>query len=172
MRCPTTSADVAMLMTISQRHRLRAIGKHSRANCVIDVLSEHLLRAHVAGSPENQASRSGTRHGIVYSRARQRRTHARAMNRIEGGIAICGPAGASRACVLRPDRRTEGEVAESIPSILGDVMAHELGHLMLRPPGHSLDGIMRPNVPVRPRSLDTFTKSQAREILLRLSQLP
>jgi len=56
----------------------------------------------------------------------------------------------------------------SIPSILGDVMAHELGHLLLPPPGHSADGIMRPGVTITLRATDTFTKTQAREILSRL----
>jgi hypothetical protein len=60
----------------------------------------------------------------------------------------------------------------SIPSILGDVMAHQLGHLLLPLPGHSPDGIMRPGVHLELRATDTFTKSQAREILSRLRQVP
>jgi hypothetical protein len=31
---------------------------------------------------------------------------------------------------------------QSLPTILGDVMAYELGHLLLPAPGHSLSGIM------------------------------
>jgi hypothetical protein len=60
----------------------------------------------------------------------------------------------------------------SIPSILGDVMAHELGHLLLPLPGHSADGIMRPGVNIKLVPTETFTKSQAREILSRLRQVP
>jgi hypothetical protein len=58
--------------------------------------------------------------------------------------------------------------AQSIPGILGDVMAHELGHLLLAPPGHSAWGIMRSGVNVRVLPAGTFTKAQAREILVRL----
>jgi hypothetical protein len=61
--------------------------------------------------------------------------------------------------------------SNSILSILGDVMAHELGHLLLPPPGHSLGGIMRPNVMIRWAPAPTFSKSQAVEILRRLRQL-
>jgi hypothetical protein len=57
-------------------------------------------------------------------------------------------------------------------SILGDVMAHELGHLMLPPPGHSPDGIMRRGVDIEIGPIETFTTSQAREILFRLRQVP
>ena len=43
---------------------------------------------------------------------------------------------------------------------LGDVMAHELGHLIL-PPGHSNAGIMRPTVNMRSRGVETFTEDEA-----------
>jgi hypothetical protein len=61
--------------------------------------------------------------------------------------------------------------SNSILSVLGDVMAHELGHLLLPWSGHSLDGIMRRNVTIRWVPAPTFSKSQAVEILCRLRQL-
>jgi hypothetical protein len=57
-----------------------------------------------------------------------------------------------------------------ILGILGDVMAHELGHLMLPLPGHSSSGIMRPNVNLHVAPGETFSKPQARQILARLRQ--
>ena len=60
----------------------------------------------------------------------------------------------------------------SIVNILGDVMAHELGHLLLPLPGHSADGIMRTGVYIRARRLETFTPPQAREIVCRLRRVP
>src|SRR5512138_996735 len=60
----------------------------------------------------------------------------------------------------------------STASLLGDVIAHELGHLMLPPPAHSARGIMRSGVDVLARPIETFTPPQAREILTRLSQTP
>jgi len=50
---------------------------------------------------------------------------------------------------------------------LGDVMAHELGHLML-PPGHSNVGIMRPSINMTSRRLETFTEEEAAQIRGRL----
>lgn len=46
---------------------------------------------------------------------------------------------------------------------LGDVIAHELGHLML-PAGHSNVGIMRPSINMTSRRLETFTDAQATHI--------
>jgi hypothetical protein len=61
----------------------------------------------------------------------------------------------------RSDRSTAG--------ILGDVIAHELGHLMLPTPGHSLRGIMRRDVETHVRPIETFTWPQARRIVARLA---
>ena len=55
--------------------------------------------------------------------------------------------------------------------VLGDVMAHELGHLLLPSTAHSLVGIMRPNIDKAFRATETFTKLQARAILIRLQQI-
>jgi hypothetical protein len=46
---------------------------------------------------------------------------------------------------------------------LGDVIAHELGHLML-PAGHSNVGIMRPSINMTSRRLETFTDVEAAQI--------
>jgi hypothetical protein len=46
---------------------------------------------------------------------------------------------------------------------LGDVIAHELGHLML-PPGHSIVGIMRPSINMMSRRVETFTKEEAAQL--------
>src|SRR5262245_48767388 len=45
----------------------------------------------------------------------------------------------------------------------GDVIAHELGHLML-PVGHSNVGIMRPSINMTSRRLETFTEAEAAQI--------
>jgi hypothetical protein len=58
----------------------------------------------------------------------------------------------------------------SAASLLGDVIAHELGHLMLPSARHSARGIMRSGVEVQVRPIETFTDPQARQILARLNQ--
>jgi hypothetical protein len=50
-----------------------------------------------------------------------------------------------------------------VVSTLGDVIAHELGHLIL-PAGHSRAGIMRPSVNMISRRVETFTQEEAVQI--------
>jgi len=57
----------------------------------------------------------------------------------------------------------------SLATLLGDVLAHELGHLMFPSPQHSAQGILRPGVDVHARALETFTDPQARQIVSRLT---
>ncbi len=54
---------------------------------------------------------------------------------------------------------------------LGDVIAHEVGHLMLGANSHSSSGIMRPNVNVRELQLQSFNNPQARAIRRSLADL-
>jgi hypothetical protein len=78
--------------------------------------------------------------------------------------------GVSRAHVIYD--RVEALTARSqrsAASLLGDVIAHELGHLMLPSPRHSARGIMRSGVYVQARALETFTDPQARQIVSRLT---
>lgn len=61
-------------------------------------------------------------------------------------------------------RQTNGSV------VLGRVMAHEIGHLLLPAGTHSRSGIMRPEVDFEIRSVHSFTRDQAdtmRALLLR-----
>jgi len=60
----------------------------------------------------------------------------------------------------------------SVGSILGDVIAHELGHLLLPTLSHSFTGIMRPNVRLEWSIVETFNEVQARHIRSRLRQPP
>jgi hypothetical protein len=58
---------------------------------------------------------------------------------------------------------TEPIPPRDIVTTLGDVMAHELGHLIL-PPGHSNVGIMRPTLNMMSRRVETFTQQEAAQI--------
>ena len=48
--------------------------------------------------------------------------------------------------------------------LLGRVIAHELGHVLLPPNSHSLHGIMRGNIDLWQENPDRFTRNQARVI--------
>lgn len=54
-----------------------------------------------------------------------------------------------------------------VVTLLGDVMAHELGHLML-PRGHSAVGLMQPTINMRSQRVETFSQSESSEIHARL----
>ncbi len=53
--------------------------------------------------------------------------------------------------------------------LLGRVMAHEIGHLLLREGSHSPSGIMRDHLNLKTRRAETFTTLQAQEILVALN---
>ena len=55
---------------------------------------------------------------------------------------------------------------------VGDVIAHEVGHLVLRTNSHSRSGIMRANVDVHGMQLLSFDKTQAGTIRARLMDVP
>jgi hypothetical protein len=57
----------------------------------------------------------------------------------------------------------------NIVTTLGDVMAHELGHLIL-PPGHSTVGIMRPTLNMMSRRVETFTELEGEQLRTLLRQ--
>jgi len=59
--------------------------------------------------------------------------------------------------------------SQTIPGLLGDVIAHELGHFLLPPPGHSPGGIMRPELDSKSWAIRTFTAKQEQEIHTRLA---
>jgi hypothetical protein len=52
----------------------------------------------------------------------------------------------------------------NVRRLLGRVIAHELGHVLLPPNSHSLHGIMRGNIDVGLENPDRFTRDQARVI--------
>jgi hypothetical protein len=90
---------------------------------------------------------------------------------VDNALGLAAPA-AHRAHVYY-DRvvAMQGGSRRSIGSILGDVIAHELGHLLLPPPSHSFTGIMRPNVSFD-WPIETFTEAEARQIRSQLRQAP
>ena len=77
---------------------------------------------------------------------------------------------ARRAYVLY-DRIAHGEVRSSrdVGAALGDVMAHEIGHLMLPAHSHSATGFMRSSLDMHSDFLQSFDEGQARLIRIGLT---
>jgi hypothetical protein len=55
-------------------------------------------------------------------------------------------------------------------SLIGDVIAHEVGHLLLPESGHTRDGVMRPNLETRRHTAGRFTDAQAAALRERLAR--
>ena len=70
------------------------------------------------------------------------------------------------------DRVLQTQALRPTPMVLGDVMAHELGHLMLLSHKHSREGIMKPAIEQRLLAIASFTSSEAQEIAARIRMLP
>jgi hypothetical protein len=70
------------------------------------------------------------------------------------------------------DRVLQTQALRPTPMVLGDVMAHELGHLMLLSHKHSREGIMKPAIEQRLLAIASFTSSEAQEIAARIRTLP
>ena len=87
-----------------------------------------------------------------------------AMDKVGTDVMGQGAPFAGRAYVYYNRVRQLGLIPpRDVGTTLGDVIAHELGHLML-PPGHSNLGIMRPRINMLSRALETFTEAEAANV--------
>ncbi len=63
------------------------------------------------------------------------------------------------------------ELSDDSSTLLGQVLAHEVGHLLMPRQGHSPDGIMRARMnPAQPRQLTFFTAAQAHMMRVTLTK--
>jgi hypothetical protein len=62
------------------------------------------------------------------------------------GVAFLGEDGTGKYCDVFFDRieRADQNFGTGVPAVIGTVIAHELGHLLLGSQAHSSQGIMRP----------------------------
>lgn len=88
---------------------------------------------------------------------------------VSNDVGVMGQAvpSAGRAYIYYDRVQQRAMVVNGVANMLGDVIAHELGHLLL-PLGHSSRGIMRPRFDQAMRPLQTFTESEATAIKQRL----
>ena len=100
---------------------------------------------------------------LLLSRAMAEKTIS--ANGIEDGVLGQAHPRSGRASIFH-DRIARA--AKYFPICLGDVIAHEVGHLLLGTNSHSRGGIMRMNVTVDTILLRSFEKGQAEAIRTRL----
>ena len=159
---------------------------HNRANVSADVLARagaHVTRVYAAADidilwhpGDGPAPASDLRLTIVITRTPP--------SMLSAGRAVLGTAAESerrcgRVAYALWQRAVEFASAENraVEMVLGYVIAHEVGHLLLPPPSHSASGIMRATW--NPEDLDDaerdrlrFTDEQARQIRRRIASEP
>jgi hypothetical protein len=88
------------------------------------------------------------------------------------GFAPCGASADCQIAYIFYDRIEELARRTAVPigRILGLAIAHEIGHMLLPPPSHSREGIMRSALDLKRSFLPLFTVTQAGAIRTRLVQ--
>jgi hypothetical protein len=78
-------------------------------------------------------------------------------------------AGSGRAYIFTSRVQDAGlKYGATFEALLGRVIAHEVGHVLLPYPSHSNTGIMKENLIVRTRRVETFTPREGELLLLSL----
>ena len=90
---------------------------------------------------------------------------------IKDGVLGQAHVSGGRASIFCDRIATTPGAPKYFPIPLGDVIAHEVGHLLLGANSHSRSGIMRANVDVRALHLQSFEKTQAHTIRTTLMAL-
>jgi len=91
--------------------------------------------------------------------------------RIKDGVLGLGHPEGGRASIFCDRIATTSGALQHLGIPLGDVIAHEVGHLLLGANSHSRSGIMRANVNVRAVQLQSFERTQALTIRTTLMAL-
>lgn len=88
-----------------------------------------------------------------------------AAERLPAGVLGQAAHGAHRAYILHQRvRETAASYTRHLGILLGTVIAHEIGHLLLPERGHSMVGLMRADVELRSRLPPEFTPRQSAAI--------
>ena len=91
--------------------------------------------------------------------------------RIKDGVLGAAHVSGGRASIFCDRIATTRGALQSFPIPLGNIIAHEVGHLLLGGNSHSPSGIMRPHADVRGLHFQNFDKRQARTIRTTLMAL-
>lgn len=125
--------------------------------------------ADVEWTLENRADDQRQRHFEVLVLSEARTEHKCLMDSLEETVFGSAARPTGRAFVFYA-RVAEfaGRRHSSASRLLGVIIAHEVGHLLL-PPGHAASGLMRADLPTPVAHLPQFTADEARTIHARLA---
>lgn len=126
---------------------------------------------------ENVPALGGAHHQVLSEEWNPAELHLRLWTRARAGLSnyggdilgFCVSMEMSTAIIISDEIRHRAAIHSMTPGdLLGLVMAHEMGHLLLRSEAHSVEGIMQAQLATdlrdRTRTLLVFTRRQARSI--------
>ena len=125
----------------------------------------------VDGEVRFEQRKDGRRHFSVLLLSRNMADKKISAEGITDGVFGQAHSPSGRAAIFCDRIRTAPGALQHFGNSLGNIIAHEVGHLLLGPNSHSRSGIMRANVDLRARHLQTFEKAQAQRIRTMLREL-
>jgi hypothetical protein len=125
----------------------------------------------VDGEVSLQQRQDGRVHLSILLLSRDMAEKKIAADRIKDGVLAQAHLPSGRAHIFCERIATTPGLPRHFASPLGDVIAHEVGHLLLRTNGHSSTGIMRASMNVQAFHLRSFDKVQAHSIRTTLMEL-
>jgi hypothetical protein len=118
----------------------------------------------VEGEQSAKALEDGRRHLSILLLSRDMAEKKISADRINDGVLGQAHVSSGRASIFCDRIASTPGALKHFPIPLGNIIAHEAGHLLLGANSHSRSGIMRPNADVRAPLLQSFDKTQARTI--------
>lgn len=116
------------------------------------------------------ASRAGMPHLRVLLLCREKSERKISLDHVPPNVLGQAAHAAGRAYIFIGRVMEQGSRHRRDPALLlGRVLAHEIGHLLLPVPGHSEGGIMRAHLEIPWRAADAFTSVEGQEIRLALN---
>ena len=125
----------------------------------------------VDGEVSLEERQDGRRHFSILLLSRDMAEKTILARGIKDGVLAQAHVSGGRAHIFCDRIATTPGALQHLPTPLGHVIAHEVGHLVLGTNSHSARGIMRAHTDVRAFHLESFDKAQAHAIRTRLMEV-
>src|SRR5688572_13025601 len=172
---PTTAPDQGEATIVLHVTNYAALSREildaasARVAKVYEVIGVHIVWVERQVSPEQR--QDGRLHFTVLLLSRDMAERKISAEGLKDGVLGQAHAPSGRASIFCDRIATMPGAPTYFANPLGDVIAHEVGHLLLRTNSHSPSGIMRAHANVRALHLPSFDQTQARAIHATLREL-
>lgn len=163
-------ADEPTRVLVLRVHNLSGIGQYSleeaqrHASQIYEAIGVSLIWVN-----DGADTRAGLRAAVPFQVALLSRTQTEKLRVSKAALGVA-PLSHDRAYIFcERIAALSARAEDAFATILGRVLAHEVGHLVLPGKGHSETGIMRANLDYTSRQVPGFTDDQAASIRVRLT---